>query len=88
MLRAQEAEAAAALQAVAVQLSTARRRASGHLRQAVEANLSRLCMQQSRFDVRISWEEAAAADGTSVDIAPELAATVGALRAACEALAA
>ena len=63
-LRQQEREGTAALQAVAVQLSTARRAASTHLRQAVEGCLDRLAMAQSRFDVRIGWEMAgAAADG-------------------------
>ena len=86
-LRAEAAEAEAALRDAAVQLSAARRRASGHLRQAVEESLSRLAMQQSRFDVRIGWEAAAAADGgEGIMIGRDLADTVGALRCAQGAL--
>eukprot|EP00892_Ulva_mutabilis_P003781 jgi/Ulvmu1/1775/UM118_0015.1 len=78
VLRAEASEAEAELQQTAVRLSTARRRASGHLRQAVEGNLARLCMEQSRFDVRIGWEPAdAAMAATALRVPPELAVTVG-----------
>lgn len=55
-LRQEEERLKSALVATGTSLSAARRRASGHLRQAVEASLQQLAMAQSRFDVRIGWE--------------------------------
>lgn len=55
-LRQEERRLKSALVDTGTRLSAARRRASGHLRQAVEASLQQLAMAQSRFDVRIGWE--------------------------------
>lgn len=61
-MRQEEERLKGALVDTGTRLSAARRRASGHLRQAVESSLQQLAMGQSRFDVRIGWESSYATD--------------------------
>ena len=61
-MRLEEESLKSALVDTGTRLSVARRRASGHLRQAVEGSLRQLAMAHSRFDVRIGWEASYATD--------------------------
>jgi DNA repair ATPase RecN len=65
------------LEAMALELSAARRGASSHLRTAVEGCLAELAMAQSRFDVRIGWEAAARGGASAEDSATARSLVIG-----------